>query len=335
MKLQGSDETQAEFPLMTVGISGFNAENTIARAIESAMKQDWCNKEIVIVDDASTDGSAAMLQEMAQQHPGLRVIRQTANEGYASALNMIIKASHGDFLAIFDDDDESRQDRLTKQWRRITDYERLHGAELVLCYSNRDVVPVGQTTPDEVAMAIGREPPEPKGPIVANYLFGHLADSHHVWGMLGSCTLMARRRTFLACGGFDASFRRFAEWDLAVRAALRGAHFIAVNEPLIIQYKTATADKSGKIPFKNALNLTRKHKDYLIKEKAYLASRAMVNARFHAHAGHYLRTHLFFALAPRPAAPLDLCCKTNLSPRPPSASSNYPLGGPQSRLAGR
>ena len=80
MKLQGSDETQAEFPLMTVGISCFNAENTIARAIESAMKQDWCNKEIVIVDDASTDGSAAMLQKIAQQHPGLRVIRQTVQD---------------------------------------------------------------------------------------------------------------------------------------------------------------------------------------------------------------------------------------------------------------
>ena len=63
------------------------------------------------------------------------------------------------------------------------------------------------------------------------------------------------------------------------------------------QYKTATADKSGKIPFKNALNLTRKHKDYLIKEKAYLASRAMVYALFHAHAGHYWRTHLLRALA--------------------------------------
>jgi glycosyltransferase involved in cell wall biosynthesis len=296
-KSQGPHRIRREFPLITVGITCFNTADMIGRAIECAMKQDWPNKEIVVVDDASTDGSAAMLQEMARQHPGLRVIRHTANEGYAGALNTIIKASRGDFLAIFDDDDESRQDRLTKQWRRITDYERLHGAELVFCYANRDVVLVGQTRPDEVAMAIGREPPEPRGPIVANYLFGHLADSHHVWGMLGSCTLMARRRTFLALGGFDASFRRFAEWDPAVRAALRGAHFIAVNEPLIIQYKTASADKSGKIPFKNALDLTRKHKNYLIKEKAYLASVAMVYARFHAQAGHYWRNHLFHVLA--------------------------------------
>ena len=142
-----------------------------------------------------------------------------------------------EFVTFFDDDDESRQDRLTKQWRRLTDYERLRGAELVLCYANRDVVGTGQARSNHVAMAIGREPPEPSGPIVANYLFGHLADSHHVWGMLGSGTLMARRRTFLAVGGFDKSFRRYEEWDFAVRAAFQGAHFIAVNEPLIIQYE--------------------------------------------------------------------------------------------------
>jgi glycosyltransferase involved in cell wall biosynthesis len=296
-KCQGPDPIQPGFPLITVGITCFNAANTIGRAIASAMKQDWPNKEIVVVDDASTDGSGAVLQEMARQHPGLRVIRHRANGGYPCALNTIIKASQGEFFAIFDDDDESRQDRLTKQWRRLTNYERVRGAELVLCYANRDVVRPGQTRPDHVAMAIGREPPEPSGPIVANYLFGHLADSHHVWGMLGSCTLIARRRTFLTLGDFDVSFRRFAELDFAVRAALRGAHFIAVNEPLTIQYKTASADKSGKIPLEYAVKLRRKHKDYLINQKAYLASLAMAHAWFYGNAGRFWTHHFFLALA--------------------------------------
>jgi GT2 family glycosyltransferase len=175
--------------------------------------------------------------------------------------------------------------------------DALSGAELALCYANRDVVGTGQTRSNHVAMAISREPPEPSGPIVANYLFGHLADSHHVWGMLGSGTLMARRRTFLAVGGLDKSFRRYEEWDFMVRATFQGAHFIAVNEPLIIQYKTASADESGKIPLKYGLKLRRKHKDYLINEKAYLASVAMADAWFHGNACHYLRHRLFLAPA--------------------------------------
>jgi glycosyltransferase involved in cell wall biosynthesis len=293
----GPDRIQREFPLITVGVTCFNAASTIARAIESAIKQDWPHKEIIVVDDASTDGSGALLTEMTRKHPGLRVIRHPTNEGYSGALNTIIKASRGEFLAIFDDDDESRQDRLTKQWRRLTNYERFRGAELVLCYTNRHVVLAGQTNPDHVAIAIGREPPEPAGSIVANYLFGYLADSHHVWGMLGSGTLMARRRTFLALGDFDVSFRRYAELDLAVRAALRGAHFIAVNEPVMIQHKTASADNSGKTRLEYALKLRRKHKKYLVSEKAYLASISMAHAWFHGNAGHYWRHRLFLALA--------------------------------------
>ena len=289
------EHMQPERPFITVGVACFNAENTIARAIDSAMKQDWPNKEIIVVDDGSTDGSEAVLQEMARQYPGLRVIPCGVNQGVAAARNRILAEARGEFIAFFDDDDESCEDRLTKQWRRLTDYEQLHGAELVLCYSNRHVVRAGQTR--DVGMAIGREPPEPSGRIVANFLFGHLADSHHVWGKLGSGTLMARRRTFLAVGEFDASFRRCEEWDLAVRAALRGAHFIGVNEPLIIQYRTTSADKSGKTPLQYALRLRRKHKDYLVKEKVYLASLAMAHARFHAYRRHHWRNHLFLALA--------------------------------------
>jgi glycosyltransferase involved in cell wall biosynthesis len=291
------DTSQPEFPRITIGITCFNAEDTIVRAINSAIKQDWPNKEIIVVDDASTDRSQALLHEIARQHPGLRVICHQANEGLAAALNRIVAESRGEFIAFFDDDDKSRQDRLTKQWRRLTSYERSHRAELVLCYSNREVVRVGQTTPDHVLMAIGRESPEPSGPIVANYLFGILADSHHVLGKLGSCTLMARRETFFALGDFDTNFRRCAEWDLAIRAALRGAHFIAVNEPLIVQFRTATADKSGRTPLECALKLRRKYKDYLVNEKAYLASLAIAHAQFHGWTGHYRRHYLFLALA--------------------------------------
>jgi glycosyltransferase involved in cell wall biosynthesis len=302
LPLRGQPEfVKPQVPLITIGITCFNAARTIARAVDSAVKQDWPNTEIIVVDDASTDGSDAVFRKIAQQHPHLRIIRHKNNEGYAGALNTIVKASRGEFVAIFDDDDESRSDRLATQWRRVTDYEKLHANKLVLCYSNRGIVRDGETKPHHVSRAIGREAPEPNGPIVAkylfgaNFLFGPLAD--HVWGMFGRCTLMARRRTLITVGDFDASFRRCAEWDFAVRAALQGAHFIAVNEPLITQYKTSSDDKSGKTPLKYALKLTRKHKDYLINEKAYLASKAWAHARFHWNNEHRWRHRLFVALA--------------------------------------
>jgi hypothetical protein len=77
---------------------------------------------------------------------------------------------------------------------------------------------------------------------------------------------------------------------------LRGAHFIAVNEPLVTQYTTATADKSGTIPLKYAVRLRRKHKAYLKKGKVYLASVAMAHARFHGAKHRPWKCRFFLAL---------------------------------------
>src|SRR5262245_61840679 len=140
MSMQGNSEGRGrvieQLPLVTIGITCFNAAETIRCAIDSALKQDWPNKEIIVVDDASTDGSETELREIARCHPELRLIRHDVNAGYAEALNSLIKASRGAFIAIFDDDDESRPDRIANQWKRIMDYERSHGAGLVLCYTN-------------------------------------------------------------------------------------------------------------------------------------------------------------------------------------------------------
>jgi GT2 family glycosyltransferase len=128
-------------------------------------------------------------------------------------------------------------------------------------------------------------------------MFGYLADPRYVWGMLGSCTLMARRSTLEAVGSFDQSFRRSAEIDFAVRASLQGAHFIAVNEPLVTQYKTAGNEKSGNIPLEYALKLRYKYRDYLAGERAYWASLAMAHAWFHGNAGRSWKRRMYMALA--------------------------------------
>src|SRR4029079_8699943 len=84
----------------------------------------------------------------------------------------------------------------------------------------------------------------PSGPMVAGYVLGLVNDDgRDCWGMLGSCTLMARTEAFRALGGFAVRFSPCAEVDLAVRAALKGAHFISVDAPLIIQHLSPTAER--------------------------------------------------------------------------------------------
>lgn len=300
-------------PLITIGITCYNAADTISRAVDSAFAQDWPNKEVIVVDDASTDGSAAVLAALVERHPSLVVVRHGENRGYPGALNSIIERAQGTFVAIFDDDDASDPRRLEAQYRRIVDYEQASGENLVLCYSNRYVVKPGQGRPDHIAEAIGRRPPEPRGTAVAEYLFGYQRDPAYVWGMFGSCTLMARREVFRRVGAFDETFRRCAEWDFAVRAAFMGGHFIAVDEPLVTQHKTPSSDKAGKIALIYALQLRSKHRDYLRHRGVYLASRAIARANFYGSKGRRwaARLHLALALALLPM---------RLRPKRPSTS---------------
>lgn len=284
-------------PLITIAITCHNAADTIERAVQSALCQNWSNVEILVVDDCSSDGSGEILKAMAKRQPKLRLIHHQTNKGYPGALNTLIREAGGEFIAIFDDDDDNVPDRLHTQHERITSYEHATGAELVFCYANRNIVKFGGSSPDHVARAIGRQAPEPHGPAVADYLFGLSTDPHFVWGAFGSCTLMARRKAFLAVGPLDEDFRRCAEWDMAVRAAFMNVHFIAVDCPLITQYKTRTADKSGNVPLRYSLLLREKHRAYLEQRRLYFASRAVARSNFHGDKGRIWMSRAYRLLA--------------------------------------
>ena len=283
-------------PLITFGITCYNARDSIRGAVESALTQTWPVREIIVVDDASTDGSDRVLQRLVRAHSEVRVVRHGVNRGFPSALNTLVAQARGTFIALFDDDDESVPDRVCRQYRRIINYEATHPGASVLCYSNRNVVPAGAQEVDFGRLGIGRQPPEPNGPVVADYVLGLMKDDgRHCWGMFGSCTLMGRTETLRGLGGFDQRFRRCAELDLAVRAALGGAHFISVDAPLVTQHLTPSADKAGKVDLQYRLLLLEKHKAFLTQKRAYVGAWCYMHAQFYS--GRDWRWRLWYLAA--------------------------------------
>jgi glycosyltransferase involved in cell wall biosynthesis len=285
-------------PLITIGIACYEAEDTIRRAVESALAQTWTAREIVVVDDGSADGSGTVVEAIGRTHDEIRLIRHGKNRGVAEARNSVLAHARGTFIAFFDDDDKSTPDRLEQQYRRIVEYEQHHLGALVFCYSNRLVVPSDERESAFEHHGIGHVPPEPSGSIVADYVLGLVKDDDtHSWGMLGTCTLMARTETIRALGGFDGRFRRRAELDLAVRAAFAGAHFISVDAPLVAQYLTPTADKAGDVRLRYRLLLVEKHRRYLKGEKAYLGAWCNMHAQFYLYRGRRWSWRLWYLAA--------------------------------------
>lgn len=285
-----------EKPLITIGVTCFNAEDTIVRAIESASKQDWENFEIIVVDDHSTDNSASLIEEVQKRDNRVKLYSHKKNQGYPAALNTIIEHAQGEFIAFFDDDDDNEIDRLSKQYQKLCQFKEEQPETMAFCYTHRRVFVEGKEKPDGFVNAIGAKAPEPNGTAVVDFLLWHKKAKGYIWGEFGSCTLMAPT-DILKKFKFDTDFRRGAEWDLAIRFALEGGYFISVDEALVIQHKTPTSDKAGRKPLDYALMLRKKHKKYLQKKHVYWGAIMQAYSRFYYFRNKPVKSHLFYIFA--------------------------------------
>ena len=101
-------------PRVSIIIPSYNHERFVGRAIESALAQTYQDFEIVITDDASTDGSVDILSSYARQDPRIKLFLNRFNYE-THAVNHCIQHSSGDYIAILSSDDEFFPAKLERQ----------------------------------------------------------------------------------------------------------------------------------------------------------------------------------------------------------------------------
>jgi glycosyltransferase involved in cell wall biosynthesis len=99
-------------PLVSILIPAYNAERWLADTIESAIAQTWPQKEIIVVDDGSTDQTLTIAREFERN--AVRVVTQP-NQGAAAARNQAFSLSRGDYIQWLDADDLLSRDKIAKQ----------------------------------------------------------------------------------------------------------------------------------------------------------------------------------------------------------------------------
>lgn len=253
----------ANKPLITIGVSCFNAEATIKGALNSAIAQTWNRKEIVVVDDCSTDNTLEIVKKYYFRYPNLiRLYCHNVNEGVASVRNTIIQRSLGKYIAFFDDDDTSHHDRLENQYNVLKKFD---DDKLTVCYTARTqrfangmeqyMPPLG--TRQGIA---GKE-------IAMRILTGK--PFQYSKGTCATCSQMAPRNVYEVLNGFDPSLKRSEDTDFNVRLSLLGGIFIGEPRPLVHQNVTLTSDKNIYIEKECWMMIIKKHKDVLGSESSY------------------------------------------------------------------
>lgn len=275
-------------PLVTIGITCYNAHDTIVRSIASAVAQDWDNKEIIIVDDCSMDNSVSVIADYIKNIPNAKLYRHEQNKKPSGARNTIIKHACGEYIAFFDDDDVSLPNRISEQYQSVQEYIKDTGYENVACYasgerhySNGYIKPL---------VAIGSVPECPKGTDIVNYLlFYKKRDGVFYGGGTPSCSLFIARKLLDKVGGFDEDFVRVEDAELAIRLGYLDVHFIGTREKIFIQHATVGQDKTPEKNRDAEIKMAEKHKEYLLRIKRYNYARLWPELRYCHFTRHYIK----------------------------------------------
>jgi glycosyltransferase involved in cell wall biosynthesis len=214
-------ESVVKDDLVSVVIPTYNRGAKILRAVSSVLRQTYGNLELIVVDDASTDGTAALLESVRDSR--LRLVRHRTNRGAATARNSGVAAARGRWIAFQDSDDIWLPEHLYRQIQAIRelpeDYVALfctkinYGLDLHGRYGSRSSSCI----------------PRPEERIESGDLHPRLLQGN----IIGPQTALIAREAFLAVGGFDERLRNNEDWDFFIRLSERG-RIGFLDDPLVI-----------------------------------------------------------------------------------------------------
>jgi glycosyltransferase involved in cell wall biosynthesis len=195
-----------------------NAEVHLAAALESICRQSLSEWQLIAVDDASTDGTAAMLDDLAQADSRVVVIHREVNQGQAACLNIGWKRADSELIARMDGDDICRPDRLDRQ------------VEYMETHATIDVLGTGAVLIDEFGARLQTVTRPGEHADIVRRMYKEVPFLHP--------SVVIRRRFLDALGGYAPYLRRAQDLDLWLRG-YRLFTFHNLAEPLI-EYRIPT-----------------------------------------------------------------------------------------------
>lgn len=224
---------------VSVVIPTFNCGQYICQAIDSALKQTYQDREIIVVDDGSTDGTKGIIAPYIEAGT-IKYIYQD-NRGLPGARNTGIQNAEGDFIVVLDADDELDERMLALCLEKIEQ----EGTDWCVC----DIVRIefGQSNPKKEVYRSRI----PKGNFVKEILLDDFIRRSPFF----------RKKSLFEIGLYHEDIQIRVDWEINIRLFLAGKRFSYVPEPIYI-YKLrrdSLVKKVHKEKFDYHLKLLKKH----------------------------------------------------------------------------
>jgi len=217
--------------LISVIVPAYNAEEFIARTLESILRQTHQNIEVLVVDDGSKDSTPDIVEAYAKADPRVRLIQQK-NGGVARARNTGIAEARGELVAPCDADDLWSPDKLASQLAIF----RSSGSDTGLVYCWTAVI-----NQHDMVMNYDSHPSD------SGWVFNRMCKGNLIGN--GSACLMSKQAV-LDAGGYDASLRdRSAQGceDFKLYLRISQRHTFGVMRAYAVGYRHTDGNMSSDI----------------------------------------------------------------------------------------
>ena len=201
----------ADDPQISVIIPTFNRAWCLEETLQSVLHQSFDNYELIVVDDASTDATA----DLVESFPDVRYLRLEANRGVSHARNRGLEQARGQYVCFLDSDDRWQKTKLERQWMWMQTHPGCPA-----CYT------------DEIWIRNGvRVNPAKKHRKYSGFIFQHCLPLC----IISPSSIMLRREVLDRIGGFDEAMPACEDYELWLR--LTAAYPVQfLEEALIVKY---------------------------------------------------------------------------------------------------
>lgn len=218
-------------PLVSVIVVNWNRQELLRQCLESLERQTLSDRDIIVVDNGSTDGSPELVQ---QRFPRARLLRLSENQGFSTGVNVGIRHAAGKYLALLNNDavaDPRWLDALVSAMEQHPDVGSC--ASRMLWYDEPEVINSAGIVFFTAGLASDRGRMARDGPPFDQpaYVFGACAGA-----------ALYRKSMLDEIGGFDEDFSPayFEDVDLSFRAQLRGYGCLYVPSAIVSHRVSAT-----------------------------------------------------------------------------------------------
>lgn len=251
-------------PAISVIIPVFNRRALLPRAIDSVLAQTFTDFELIVVDDASHDGSGDVA--LGYSDPRVRVEINPQNRGAAGSRNRGLELARADIVAFQDSDDRWMPEKLAVQYAALT----TSGADAAFCralYYSQDQC---YAIPDKDF------PDSEKIELLEHVLVRNPTTPQ---------TLMVKRELLQRVGGFDEALKINEDWDLALRLAQQ-VPFVFQPEPMVLIYRTPNSVSSNQLADGSfRVDLVKRYKEHYSKAPEAIARQYYIAASIYQKSG--------------------------------------------------